>query len=118
DGEAPRLGRELGLEDDLEEEIPQLVAQVAGVARVDRLEDLVDLLEQIGAEARGCLLAVPRAAARGAEPRHQLHEARERFADTRIDHRATVSERLRAVNAAFRHTGTQYCIEALEGITG
>src|SRR5437667_375749 len=99
DREAARLGRELGLEDDLEEEIAELVAQVGSVPGIDRLEHLVDLLEKIGAEAHGRLLAVPRAAARGAEPRHQVHQARERLGDARIGHRATVSAGLRAVNA-------------------
>src|SRR5438093_4060243 len=99
DREAARLGRELGLEDDLEEEIAELVAQVGSVPGIDRLEHLVDLLEKIGAEAHGRLLAVPRAAARAAEPRHQVHQARERLGDARIGHRATVSAGLRAVNA-------------------
>src|SRR5207249_8820043 len=77
------------------------------VVGVDRLEHLVDLLEEIGAEARGRLLAVPRAAAWRAESRHQVHQAGERVGDARIGHRATVSAGPRAVNAALRHRGAR-----------
>src|SRR5262249_55974975 len=63
----------------LEEEIPQLLLERSEVAPLERVESLVGLLEQIGAERLERLLPVPRAASLGAETRHHGHEPVERF---------------------------------------
>ena len=62
--ERARLGGDLGVEDDLQEQVAELVAQRCRVAAVDRLEHLVRLLDHVGPQALVCLLAIPRAAAR------------------------------------------------------
>src|SRR5262249_46602866 len=99
DREASSLGGELRLEDDLQQEIAELVTERRGLAVLDGLEDLVDLLEQIGSQALRCLLAVPRAPLRATQARHDVDEAAEGLRDARVRHRATVSARPEAVNA-------------------
>ena len=64
DREALLLRGHLGVEHDLQQQIAELGAQLAVVARVDRLDDLVRLLDQIRLDRVVRLLAVPRAAAR------------------------------------------------------
>ena len=68
------LLRELGLEHDLEQEVAELLTVLARVARVDRLEHLVRLLEHVRSQAPQRLLAVPRAAVGPAEPLHDPEE--------------------------------------------
>ena len=61
--EAPLLGGELRVEDGLEQQVAEFLAQVGVVAGVDRRDDFVRLLQQPGAQRGVRLLAVPRAAA-------------------------------------------------------
>jgi hypothetical protein len=72
--ELPFLAGDAGLEDDLEEQIAELLAVVDGVPRLDRLDDLVCLLEKIGRERPQGLLAVPRAPSGIAELVHDVEE--------------------------------------------
>jgi hypothetical protein len=97
-GEAAGLGRELRLQDHLEQQVAELLAERQWIAVVDRLEDLVGLLEQIGPQAHVRLLAVPRAAAGGAKPCHDVDEGGERLGHARIGHRGTVTAGARPVN--------------------
>ena len=64
DREAPLAPRELRLEDHLEEQVAELLAQRLAVARVDGVDDLARLFEHVLAERLERLLAVPRAAVR------------------------------------------------------
>src|SRR5690625_4838684 len=48
-----------GVEQDLEQEVAEFLAQVVIVAGLDRLESLVGLLEQVGGQAAVGLLGVP-----------------------------------------------------------
>lgn len=76
DREVPLLGGNLREEDRLEEHVAQLLAQCTRVAAVQRVEQLVGLLEHEGAERLERLLAVPRAAVRPAQRAHHLDESR------------------------------------------
>ncbi len=73
--EDPGLGRQLGVEHDLEQEVTELAGQRRRRARLERVVDLVRLLEQVLAQRRVGLLLVPRAAAgraqAGADRRHR-----------------------------------------------
>ena len=69
--------RELGLEDDLEEQVAELGAELLAVAVVDGVDDLARLLEHVAAERGEGLLAVPGAAVGGEQALHQLDEAGE-----------------------------------------
>ena len=99
DREPAGLGRELGLEDDLQEEIAELVTERIGVAALDRLDDLVGFFDHVRPQALGTLLTVPRAPAGAPQPRHDLHEADEGIDRRAVSHRGTVSAALRPVNA-------------------
>src|SRR5262249_13274996 len=74
DVEASGLARHLGMEDDLQEQIAELAAQLLRVVAIDRLGDLVGLLDDVLADRLVRLLAIPGAAARGTQPRHDLHQ--------------------------------------------
>ena len=77
------VGRDLRVERDLEQQIAELVADRVGVIGVDRLEQLVRLLEQVARERLVRLLRVPRAAARRTQPRlhaDQVEETRSALA--------------------------------------
>ena len=76
----PSSAGDLGVEDDLQEEVAQLAGEVLVRALVDGHQHLVGLLEGHRLQAGVGLLAVPRAAAGRAEPRDQAHEVRERRA--------------------------------------
>ena len=65
---APLLARHLRMEHDLEQQIAELVLEVREVAALDRIGDLVRLLEGVGRDAREGLLAIPGAAVRRAQP--------------------------------------------------
>ena len=77
DRKASLAARQLGLEDDLEQQVPQLLAQGLAVARVDGVDDLAGLLEDVLAQGLEGLLAVPGAAVGSEQPAHHPHEARE-----------------------------------------
>ena len=99
DREASGLGGELRLKDHLQEEVAELVAERVRIIAFDRLEHLVRLLDHVGAEALGRLLAIPRAAAGAAQPCHDVHEAQERVGQRALGHRGTVSAAHGRVNA-------------------
>ena len=73
--EAPLLLGDARLEDDLQEEVAELLAMGLGVAPVDRLEHLVGLLEDVGAEGGERLLPVPGAPVGPPEAGHDGEEA-------------------------------------------
>ena len=60
--EDARLGGELGVEDDLQPQVAELAGQLGRRAGLERVVDLVRLLEQVLAQRCVGLLAVPRAA--------------------------------------------------------
>jgi hypothetical protein len=63
---------------DLEQQVPELVAQVLAIAARDRLGDFVGFLDGVRGDRLEALLEIPRtAAARAAQRRHQLEEARD-----------------------------------------
>ena len=59
DGEEAGLVRHLGVKDDLEGEITELLFQLDRIVLVDGLQDLVGLLQQVRLDAVERLLAVP-----------------------------------------------------------
>ena len=65
------LGRKLGVEDDLQPQVAELAGQLGRGTGLERVVDLVGLLEEVLAQRRVGLLAVPRAAVglRAAGPR-------------------------------------------------
>lgn len=65
------------MEDDLQEDIAELVADRVGVATVDRLEELVRLLEEVTRQGLVRLLTVPRTPAGPAQSGHHLDEIEE-----------------------------------------
>ncbi len=69
--------RDLGVERDLEQQIAELVTDRVGVLGVDRLEELVRLLEQMASERLVRLLRVPRTAARRAQTRLHTDQVEE-----------------------------------------
>ena len=69
------LLRHAGVEHDLEQEIPELVAQVVEIAARNRVGDIVGLLDGVGGDGVEALLQVPRAAgAWRAQSRHDFDE--------------------------------------------
>src|SRR5712691_6040181 len=72
--EAPLLGGDLRVHRDLEQEVAQLFLDLGVVARVDRLEELVGLLEQVGSQRLVRLHPVPRTAPWRAQPGHDLED--------------------------------------------
>jgi tRNA1(Val) A37 N6-methylase TrmN6 len=57
-----RLGGNLGVEQNLQQQVAKLLRRVGRIVLVERLERFVGLLEQIAADGFVRLLAVPRAA--------------------------------------------------------
>ena len=67
--------RHLGVVDDLKQQVAQLVLQGGHVALLDRIRDLVGLLDRMGRYRVERLLQIPGAAAIGiAKPGHDLKE--------------------------------------------
>ena len=82
------LGAELGVQDDLEEQVAELLGEGRRRARLERVVDLVGLLEQVLAQRLVGLLAVPRAAVGLAQPaRDPGHRPRAGDADLGRDRR-------------------------------
>ena len=75
--EAALVRGDLGVDDDLQQEVAQLAGEVLVVAALDRLHHLVGLFDRHGLEALVGLLPVPWAAARRPQPRDQGHEGLE-----------------------------------------
>jgi hypothetical protein len=74
DVEPPRLGGDLGVEEDGEEKVAEFLAEVFVVLAVDGLEDLGSFLDQAGEEGSVGLGAVPGAALRSAEVGDRIAE--------------------------------------------
>src|SRR5262249_36213094 len=102
DREPAGLRGELRLEHDLEEKVAELVPDRGRLPALDRLEHLVDFLEQVGPQALRRLLAIPGTALRSPQARHDVDETRECVGCARIGHRATVSTGPGPVNAGLR----------------
>ena len=77
DGECPHVGGHLREEHALEDVVADLFAQRREIAALDRIDDLVGLLEHVLAERLQRLLAVPRASLGRAQRGHDLDEAGE-----------------------------------------
>lgn len=75
EGKGVAFPRHLGVHDDVEQDVAQLLAEVGVVGLVNGLDDLVTLLDEGGAEAGVGLLAVPRAAIGSAETGDDVAEA-------------------------------------------
>src|SRR5262249_37920175 len=75
DVELAALLRDTTLEDDLKEQVAELLTVRRGGARSHGVESLVGLLQEKGRESLVGLLAVPWAAARAAQPIHDLLQA-------------------------------------------
>ena len=69
---AARLGSDLGMQEDLQEEVAQLVGQVVGVPGVDGLDHLIGLFEGEAAQGAVGLGPVPGAAARRPQAADQV----------------------------------------------
>ena len=64
----------VGMESDLDQQVAQLFGQHAGVPKVDGLQYLVGLLQQVALQRLVGLLPVPRAASGRPEPRHDVDQ--------------------------------------------
>ena len=71
------VGRDLGMEGDLQQEIAELVPNGLVVVGVDRRQQLVRLFQQVARERPVRLLAVPRASVGFPQPRLHLHQIEE-----------------------------------------
>ncbi|MGY4437162.1 hypothetical protein ACVWWO_009639 [Bradyrhizobium sp. F1.13.1] len=70
------LRRHLGVEDDLEQQVAELLAEIVEIAAADGLDYLIGFLNRIGRDGRKILLEVPGAAGhRRAQRRHDLDQA-------------------------------------------
>ena len=69
------FGRDLGVEEDLEQDVPEFLPQRALIAVLQRLERLVGLLQQMRRERLVGLLGVP--GAFGAQDLHGGHEVQQ-----------------------------------------
>ncbi|MEY5006160.1 MAG: hypothetical protein RI969_1248 [Verrucomicrobiota bacterium] len=67
ESELAGFARHLGMHGDMEEQVPQFLAQVLDVIAVDGLDELGDFFDQTIADGAVGLFAVPRAAVRSAE---------------------------------------------------
>jgi len=76
--ETALFARELGVEDDLQEEVAELFAEGVRIAAADRGGDFFRFLAEAGDQRAMRLLAVPRASLGRAQPRHDAQEAVER----------------------------------------
>jgi hypothetical protein len=86
------------VEDDLQQEVAELGAELAIVAGVDRLGDLVGLLDRLRLDRRVRLLAVPGAAAGTAQAVHDAHQLLECFAHR---HRPQLPRHGKGINSAL-----------------
>ena len=68
--EGARFGGNLGVEDDLEQDVSQFLLQTDDIPGIEFLEGLVGFLEQEPPEALVGLLTVPRATVDGSQPGH------------------------------------------------
>ena len=69
-GEVAGLRGHLRVEEHLQQQIAELILQIGPGAALDRVEDLVGLLQRVPLDGVEGLLAVPGTAVRAAQPRH------------------------------------------------
>jgi hypothetical protein len=81
------VGRDLGVEGDLQQEIAELITHGSVVVGVDRRQELVGLLQEMAREGAVRLLAIPRASIGFPQPRLDLHQVEEPPAAPRRRHR-------------------------------
>jgi len=81
---------QLGLKDNLQQQISQLLRVVAHIARLQGIHDLVGLLHQVGQQRFQGLLAIPRATGGRQQPLHQAHQIRQVAAGLLVRQRAEV----------------------------
>lgn len=74
DGEAFFFVGDLGVEEDLEEEVAKFFGKLGVVGGVESVEDLVSLFDEVGAKSGVSLFTIPRAAARSAKASHDHDE--------------------------------------------
>ena len=101
----PVVRLDLGEEHALEEEVADLAPQRVVIAAVDGVEHLVGFFEHESAQRLDRLLAIPRAAARPAQPRHDVDELLE-LASGKLGGRrrfAAWTRVLRSFARPFRH---------------
>src|SRR5580704_19499904 len=79
--ECTGFSRQVGMKQDLQQEIAEFLRQVLRTSLFDGIEDFVGFLDQIGSECRGGLLAVPGTAARGAEAGLHSGQILEKFSN-------------------------------------
>ncbi len=79
DLEERRLFGHARVEDDLEHDVAKFLAELARVILVDRFQDLVRLLDEVGLDALMRLLPIPRAAVLAPEARHDPDQLPEQF---------------------------------------
>jgi hypothetical protein len=65
------------MEDHLQQEVAELVAEPVGIARVDGLQRLVRLLQQMAAQGLVGLFEVPGTPARTAQPMHHPQQVQD-----------------------------------------
>src|SRR5438477_12302093 len=70
------FGGHLCEENGLEQKMAEFLGQPIPIAGIDGVEDFVGFLQEIGLDCVEIRFAVPRAAAGGAEARHDLEEPR------------------------------------------
>ena len=73
------VGGHLRVEHDLQQHIAEFVAHRVVIVGIDRLEQLVGLLEQVPGQALMGLFGVPGTSAGPAQPRHDPHEVEQPF---------------------------------------
>ena len=114
------VGGHLRVEHDLEQHVAELVAHRVVVAGVDRLEQLVRLLEQVTRERLMRLLGVPRAPAGAAQPRHHAHEVEQPLALLRARNRAlgNVGEQVARARGRLGHGAGVPSSPSLGGAVG
>ncbi len=101
EGEGAGLLGHAGVVDDLEQQIAQLLLQLAHLAALDGVGDLVGFFDGVGGDAGEGLLDVPGAAAlRVAQPGHDLDEPEQRVLVWGRGHSAAVGSRDLAARAA------------------
>src|SRR5882762_942538 len=87
------LLRDLGMKYDLQEKVAHLLCELFVVPALQRFQDFVGLLNQIGSQRFVSLFAIPGTAVRGAKPSLHGHELFEPFARRRLHalHRFSVA---------------------------
>ena len=65
------------MKNDLQQDVAKFLLELVGFARVERVESFVAFFNEIVADGLVGLLAVPRAAVRAAQPRHDPQQPRD-----------------------------------------